>query len=33
MFLLIVAALFGGIMALALFSIRFVFSEHLAKKF
>ena len=33
MFLLIVAAIFGGIMALALFSIRFVFSEHLAKKF
>ena len=33
MFLLIVAAIFGGIMALALFAIRFVFSEHLAKKF
>lgn len=33
MFLLIVAAVFGGIMAIALFSIRFMFSDHLAKKF
>lgn len=33
MFFLIVSAIFGGIMALALFSIRFMFSDHLAKKF
>ena len=33
MFLLIVSAVFGGIMALALFAIRFMFSDHLAKKF
>lgn len=33
MFLLIVAALLGGVMALALISIKFLFSEHLAKKF
>ena len=33
MFILIVSAFLGAIMALALFSIKFVFSEHLAKKF
>ena len=33
MFILIVAALLGGVMAVALVSIRFLFSEHLAKKF
>ena len=33
MFLLIVSALFGVIVALALASIKFIFSEHLAKKF
>ena len=33
MFILIVAALLGGIMALALVSIKFIFSDHLAKKF
>lgn len=33
MFLLITAAFLGGIMALALVSIKFLFSEHLAKKF
>ena len=33
MFILIVAAFLGGIMAVALFSIRFLLSEHLAKKF
>ena len=33
MFIFIVAALLGGIMALALISIKFLFSEHLAKKF
>lgn len=33
MFILIVAAFLGAIMALALFSIRFMFSDHLAKKF
>ncbi|MBO4780407.1 MAG: hypothetical protein J5497_07210, partial [Selenomonadaceae bacterium] len=33
MFILLVSAILGGIMALALFSIRFIFSEHLAKKF
>ena len=33
MFILIVAALLGGILALALVSIKFLFSEHLAKKF
>ena len=33
MFILLVALLLGGIMALALISIRFLFSDHLAKKF
>ena len=33
MFILIVAAILGAVMALVLFSIKFVFSEHLAKKF
>ena len=33
MFLLIVSAILGGVMALALISIKFLFSEHLAKKF
>ena len=33
MFLIIVAAILGGVMALALISIKFLFSEHLAKKF
>ncbi len=33
MFLLIVSALFGVIVALALAAIKFIFSEHLAKKF
>ena len=33
MFLLIVTAILGGIMAVALVSIKFLFSEHLAKKF
>ena len=33
MFILIVAAILGGILALALVSIKFLFSEHLAKKF
>ncbi len=33
MFLLITAAILGGIMAVALASIKFLFSEHLAKKF
>lgn len=33
MFLLITAVILGGIMALALVSINFLFSEHLAKKF
>ena len=33
MFILIVAAFLGAIMALSLFSIRFVFSDHIAKKF
>ncbi|MBQ6759169.1 MAG: metallophosphoesterase [Selenomonadaceae bacterium] len=33
MFILIVAALLGGIMAVALVSIKFLFSEHIAKKF
>ena len=33
MFLLITAAIFGGIMAGSLFAIRFLFSEHMAKKF
>ena len=33
MFLIVTAILFGGIMALALGSIRFLVSEHLAKKF
>lgn len=33
MFLLIVSVIFGGIMALALGSIKFLFSERLAKKF
>ena len=33
MFILIVAALLGGIMAVALVSIKFLFSEHIAKRF
>ena len=33
MFILITAGFLGGILALALVSIRFLFSEHLAKKF
>ncbi|MBR3498242.1 MAG: metallophosphoesterase [Selenomonadaceae bacterium] len=33
MFLLIASAILGGVMALALISIKFLFSEHLAKKF
>ena len=33
MFIIIVAAILGGILALALISIKFLFSEHLAKKF
>lgn len=33
MFILIVAVFLGGILAVALFSIKFLFSEHLAKKF
>ena len=33
MFIVIVAAILGGVMALALVSIKFLFSEHLAKKF
>ena len=33
MFILIVSAILGGILALALISIKFLFSEHLAKKF
>jgi len=33
MFIIITAAILGGIMALALVSIRFLFSDHLAKKF
>ncbi|MBQ3727060.1 MAG: metallophosphoesterase [Selenomonadaceae bacterium] len=33
MFLIIVSAILGGVMALALISIKFLFSEHLAKKF
>ena len=33
MFLIITAALLGGIMAVALVSIKFLLSEHLAKKF
>jgi len=33
MFILLVSLLLGAIMALALFSIRFIFSDHLAKKF
>ena len=33
MFLIITAAIFGGIIAGSLFAIRFLFSEHLAKKF
>ena len=33
MFIIIVAALLGAILALALVSIRFLFSDHLAKKF
>ena len=33
MFILIVAAFLGAIMALSLFSIRFVFSDNIAKKF
>ena len=33
MFLIITAAIFGGIMAASLFSIKFLFSEHMAKKF
>ena len=33
MFLIIMTLIFGAIMALALLSIRFLFSDHLAKKF
>lgn len=33
MFIFFVAAILGGVMALALVSIRFLFSDHLAKKF
>lgn len=33
MFIIVTAAILGGILALALVSIRFLFSEHLAKKF
>ncbi len=33
MFILLVSLLLGAIMTLALFSIRFIFSDHLAKKF
>ncbi len=33
MFILIVAAILGGVMAVALVSIKFLFSEHLAQKF
>ena len=33
MFIIITAAILGGVMALALVSIRFLFSDHLAKKF
>ena len=33
MFLLIVSAIFGVIVAIALASIKFIFSEHIAKKF
>ncbi|MBR6888488.1 MAG: metallophosphoesterase [Selenomonadaceae bacterium] len=33
MFIIIVAAILGGVMAVALVSIKFLFSEHMAKKF